>query len=166
MKDASTDNTASREYMEQIISRHAPALLRVAYNITGSYEESEDVTQEVFIRLYRKRPVFVSQEHEKAWLIRVTINEARNRMRYIGRVFPAREGEEQVLFPDDDQRVVAEAVRSLDEKYRIVIHLHYYEGYTISQMAGLLKIPASTAGTRLERAKAKLRSILKSEGFE
>lgn len=148
--------------MEQTIDKYAESMMRVAYNLVENRAEAEDVVQEAFIKLYRKRPKFESSEHEKAWLLRVTINEAKNSLKKLRRSIGADDiSAEQSTVDPTGEIDVLEAVRSLDEKYRVIIHLHYYEGYTVSQAAQILGIPASTAGTRFERAKAQLRDMLK-----
>lgn len=160
MRDAESE----RVYIEKAIDNYAESMMRAAYNIVGSKTEAEDVVQEAFIKLHRKRPKFESSEHEKAWLLRVTINEAKNSLKKLRRSICADDiSAEQSTVDQTGEIDVLEAVRSLDEKYRVIIHLHYYEGYTVSQAAQILGIPASTAGTRLERAKAQLKDLLKGE---
>lgn len=157
---------ADKDYLEKAISLYSKSMIRAAYSITSNLNESEDIVQEVFFKLFRKQPVFNDPNHEKAWLLRVTINDAHNRMRQLKNTqLNESFTDGTVYFPDDDQRAVMAAVQSLDEKYRIVIHLHFYEGYTINEISKLLDIPSSTVGTRLERAKSKLKTILEPEVF-
>ena len=152
-----------RQYIENAVETYSRTLLRAAYSVTGDMSEAEDAVQETFIKLYRLRPDFSGAEHEKAWLLRVAINDARNRLRRRKRVCSGEQ--DGAVEWDNRHREVMEAVGSLDEKYRTVIHLHFYEGYTVREMAQILGIPPSTAGTRLERAKIQLRKILDTEGL-
>ena len=154
---------SEKDYIESAIEKYSGSLVRAAYNIIGNRSEAEDVAQEVFIKLYLKKPVFRNDEHEKAWLLRVAINLAKNRIRQMKRICLLDDTEAYTEAVGEDQQMVAKAVRELDEKYRIVIHLHYYEGYTLREIAQILNLPLSTVGTRLERAKNKLREKLQSE---
>lgn len=157
---------SEREYIERCIAKYSDNMLRAAYSILGSLAESEDAVQEVFIKLYRQKPTFNNESHEKAWLLRVTVNQAKNRLRQLKRLCAYEESCDGTVFASSEQRAVYEAVRTLDEKYRTVVHLHYFEGYTIKEIAQILSIPSSTAGTRLERAKTQLRKLLSMEGIE
>ena len=159
------NKSAEKEYMEDMIARYSESMMRAAYSVVCSRSESEDIVQEAFIKLYTLKPVFNDRNHEKAWLLRVTVNEAKNRVRQLKKLCRKEEIADKVFIYDDEQRIVMEAVQSLDEKYRIVVHLHFYEGYTIREIAKILDTPISTIGTRLERAKTQLKLKLKAEGF-
>lgn len=154
-----------REYIESCVEKYSDSMFRAAYSILGSAAEAEDAVQETFIKLYQQHPVFNDENHEKAWLLRVVINDAKNQLRKAKRIISFEESTSGIEFATDDQKAVYEAVRSLDEKYRIVVHLHFFEGYTIKEISQMLSIPSSTAGTRLERAKAQLRKLLEREGI-
>lgn len=150
-----------REYIEAAVAKYTASLMRAAFSVTRDRSEAEDAVQETFIKLYRLRPSFTDSGHEKAWLLRVVINDAHNRARRMRRSFsPVPEPQTDW---DDEHRTVMEAVGSLDEKYRTIVHLHFYEGYTVRETAEILGISPSTAGTRLERAKQKLRKLLDTE---
>ncbi len=157
--------THNRVYIEYCINKYSAGMYRAAYSILGSAAEAEDAVQETFIKLYSQKPHFNDESHEKAWLLRVVINQAKNQHRKTRRLSSFEESISGIEFASDDQRAVYEAVRTLDEKYRIVIHLHFFEGYKIKEISELLSVPQSTVGTRLERAKAQLRTLLEKEGI-
>ena len=145
-------------WMCRIVRDYADMLLRLAYSRLQSEADAEDCVQEVYLKLLRHRPAFRDAEHEKAWLIRTTLNQAADLRRAKSR---------QNLPLDEARAVCAEessdllsCVRALPDKYAVVIHLHYYEGYKLSEIAKLLALPAATVGTRLARARAKLRQML------
>ena len=131
----------------------------------GNRSDAEDVAQEVFLRAYEKAPVFESTEHEKAWLIRVTVNLCHSRHRSFRRKrtepllesYPAR---------DDEQNALMEQIMALPPKYRTVIHLFYYEGYVVNDISQLTGQKASTIRSLLTRARQKLRSVLKEGDYE
>lgn len=144
--------------MCRIVRDYADMLLRLAYSRLQSEADAEDCVQEVYLKLLRHRPAFRDAGHEKAWLIRTTVNQAADLRRAKSR---------QNLPLDEARAVCAEessdllsCVRALPDKYAVVIHLHYYEGYKLSEIAKLLALPAATVGTRLARGRAKLRQML------
>ena len=146
------------EYIGHVVETYSGSMLRAAYTVLRSAADAEDAAQEAFVRLITKSPTFRDREHEKAWLLRVTINIARNMRRS-----SAREDapvEENVPCQPGEDRELLDMVLSLPEQYSTVIHLHYYEGYSIREIASILNIPPATVGTRLARGRAKLRSEL------
>lgn len=155
-------NTESRQVlMCRIVEEYSPMLLRLAYSRLDSAADAEDCVQEVFLKLMEKTPRFRSPEHEKAWLIRVTINQASDmRRKTVGRNLPLEDAPETV---SDDEPSLLSQLRLLPDKYASVLHLHYYEGYTLKEIAKLLALPTATVGTRLARGKEKLRHILEDE---
>ena len=149
--------------VEAAVRAYADALFRLAYTQLRSRVDAEDVVQEVFLRYLRCAPVFESTEHERAWLIRVTINRCRDVLR--SPWLRKREALPEEL-PDEAENETGElraAVFALPAKYRTPIHLYYYEGYAIREIAGLLGIPPATVGTRLARGRRLLRQALAGE---
>ncbi len=146
----------------RIVNTYSDMLFKVAYTVLHSSADAEDTVQEVFIKLLDRTYKFNDPEHEKAWLIRVTINAAKNKRKKLAR---------QGVSLDEccevktslDQNELLNTVLSLDEKYSTVIHLYYYEGYSISEIGHILSIPAATVGTRLARARCILRKKLEGD---
>lgn len=144
------------EYMVRAVKTYSGSMLRAAYSVLKSTEDAEDAVQDAFLKLIQKKPQFRSSEHEKAWLLRVTINISKNMLKSASRNnMPATE---EIPCSDEKSELLA-VVMSLPERYRTVIHLYYYEGYSIKETAAILKLPAATVGTRLARA----RNLLKGE---
>lgn len=144
--------------------QHAPAVYRLAYARTGSRADAEDVMQEVFLRLIRTRPAFSSQEHAKAWLLRVTSNCANDLFRLPWRKREEPLEEETAVSEDLEQGSVTDAVLSLPARYRIPIHLFYYEGYSVAEIAGIMGKSEGTVKSRLFRGRKLLRDTLKGKG--
>jgi len=136
---------------------------RIALHNTSNFSDAEDVTQEVFIKLLETNKTFRDSEHIKAWLIRVTINLCRDKMKKTSRetlvdnVLPLKTNEEK---PD-----VLEAVKALSENYRNTIYLHYYEGYTAKEIGKILGAKESTVLSWLSRGRDALRKELDG-GFD
>lgn len=154
-----TDETISR-----VVETYSPMLLRLAAARLPSAADAEDAVQEAFLRLLTAAPVFRDAEHEKAWLIRATLHRASDLRREAERRnLPLEEAASAAGEEDECFRELRNAVRALPEKYGAVIHLHYYEGYSIKEIGKLLGLPAPTVGTRLARGRERLRLLLKEE---
>lgn len=141
--------------------RFAPAVYRLAYARTGSRADAEDVMQEVFLRLVRHKPAFDSEAHARAWLLKVASNCANDlfRLPWRKREEPL---EEDVSAPEEPgEGSVTEAVLSLPSKYRVPIHLYYYEGYSVAEIADITGKREGTIKSHLSRARALLRDKLK-----
>ena len=110
----------------------------------------------------RKRPVFDSVEHEKAWLLRVTLNCLKSHWRMAWRRHDT-PLDDRIPFPEPEDRALDEALRRLTPKYRAAVHLFYYEGYTAEEIARMSGEKPSAIRTRLTRARAQLRELMKGE---
>ena len=150
------------EELEQVMQCYGTTVYRLAYSQLRSVSDAEDVFQEVFIRYFRKRPAFESEEHRKAWLLRVTLNRARSHATSAWRrhTVPL---EDQVSFPEPKSRQLDEALSQLRPGDRSLLHLFYYEELSIREIAGLLGRKESTVRTQLTRARSRLGKIMKGE---
>lgn len=146
----------------RIVETYSPMLLRAALTRTATPADAEDAVQDVFLRVLAKRPCFRDRDHEKAWLIRSTLNRASDIRRRRRDDAPLDELTEAAA-PETDYGPLLSAVRSLPEAYSAVIHLYYYEGYSIKEIARLLALPVPTVGTRLARGRERLREMLKED---
>jgi RNA polymerase sigma-70 factor (ECF subfamily) len=148
--------------LEILITQYENTLYRTALAILGSPAEAEDAVQDTFLCWLEKRPNFNDAEHEKAWLLQVTVNGCKSRLRQQKRrptvelldIYPAQ---------TEGERIALEAVRLLPEKERTVVHLFYYEGYSTEEIAGLTGQRPGTVRSHLSRARARLRELLKGE---
>lgn len=151
----------TNDQFSRAVHDYADTVYRVALNYLKNPHNAEDVTQEVFLRLYRTAKVPEVGEHTKAWLIRVTINECRRQLTSPwSKVMPLEEWAETQDFSSVEKREVYEAVMSLPAKYRIAVYLHYYEGYTAAETGSFLGISTSAVCSRLERARNRLKIML------
>ncbi|MCI8909898.1 MAG: RNA polymerase sigma factor [Oscillibacter sp.] len=147
---------------EDAVQRWGPMVYRMAYAMVHSRHDADDVFQEVFLRLHRAAPQFRNEEHRKAWLLRVTVNCAKTLLHspWRRRTAPL---EDLYTCQDPEESAVCEALDHLDPKYRAVVHLHYYEGYSTEEIAELLHRQPSTVRAQLTRARRKLAELLKEE---
>lgn len=152
---------APEQRIERVVDTYSDMLLRVAVHQTNNRSDAEDAVQTVFLKFMRAQPEFADLEHEKAWLIRVTVNQCKDMMRSawnkktvaMDETLPTEEKDG----PDDS---VIAAVRALPEKYRTAVYLYYYEGYSVAEIAQMLDLQRSTLESRLHRARAQLRKTL------
>ena len=152
----------TEEQISRLVAEYSPMLLRLACTRLRDAADAEDAVQEVFLRLLTTRPVFRDAGHEKAWLIRTTLHRAADLQKAAAKRNLPLEEAAQAAVPEPESALL-DAVRALPEKYSAVIHLHYYEGYSIREIAKLLGVPAPTVGTRLARGRERLRQLLKEE---
>lgn len=148
--------------IERVVNEYATMLLRVAYSQLNNRTEAEDTVQEVLLKYMEKAPVFQSEEHEKAWLLRVTINHCKNHL--ASAWFRKRADlDEGIPALDNEELEVVSAVAALPAKYRAVVHLYYFEGYSTKEIAEILHSRPNTVSSRLSRARALLAKALKEE---
>ena len=153
---------ASDEYIEQLVKTHSDSMLRAAYALLKNRDDAEDAVQEAFMKLMEKEPHFKDSEHAKAWLLRVTINLSKNMLKSQSRKNKS-ETETEASYTEKESDGVLYCVMKLEENYRAVIHLYYYEGYSIKEIASILGLPSATVGTRLKRGRAKLKKMLEGD---
>ncbi len=148
----------------QRAQRYMDDLFRLAFSWLKSRADADDVTQTVLLRLYETDKIFESEEHVRHWLVRVTINECKKYWRS-----PWRRTEDftdyanTLVFEQPEASGLFDAVMALGPKYRIVIFLYYYEGYSIEEISQVLKLPRGTVGTRLKRGREQLKQTLSEE---
>ena len=148
--------------IERVVNEYTTMLLRVAYSQLNNRMEAEDTVQEVLLKYMEKAPVFQSEEHEKAWLLRVTINHCKNHL--ASAWFRKRADlDEGIPALDNEELEVVSAVAALPAKYRAVVHLYYFEGYSTKEIAEILHSRPNTVSSRLSRARALLAKALKEE---
>ena len=148
--------------IERVVNEYATMLLRVAYSQLNNRAEAEDTVQEVLLKYMEKAPIFQSEVHEKAWLLRVTVNHCKNHL--ASAWFRKRADlDEGIPALDNAELEVVSAVAALPAKYRAVVHLYYFEGYSTKEIAEILHSRPNTVSSRLSRARALLAKALKEE---
>ena len=151
-------------YLKDIINNYSDMVYKVALTRCGNVENAEDVFQNVFMKLSEKMPKFKSEEHKKAWLIRVTINFSKNmNMSAWNRKVVTLD--ENMEFETKKESDVFSVVCDLPQNYRTVIYLYYYEGYKVEEIAKLMSSTSGTIKTWLYRAREILKTKLEG-GFE
>lgn len=150
--------------IDDAVRRYADTVYRLAVLNTRDTHEADDVFQEVFLKLFRHKESILSEEHLKAWLIRVTINQCRSLATTVWnkrRVSLDAVEEMADETATEDYSEVYEAVKELPDKYREVIHLFYYEELQINEIAKVLDRNEATIKTQLARGRKLLQDKLK-----
>ncbi|MBP1544060.1 MAG: sigma-70 family RNA polymerase sigma factor [Oscillospiraceae bacterium] len=173
-----TISLKTSESFEQVMQSYMPMVYRIAFSRLGSAHDAEDITQDVFLKYYRADITYNDEEHRKAWLIRCTINCTKTlvtsawfRHRASDEGLENMPEDSEILGSDgdiekiDQRNSVLAAISKLPEKYRIVIHLFYYEDMSVSQISKATGIRESTVKSQLSRARDMLRPMLKEVDF-
>lgn len=152
----------TEQEVNSAMQRYSDMVLRLCMVNLKNTADAEDTFQNVFLKYTLSTIRFESEEHEKAWFIRVTINACRDLLKSFFRSRTVAMEELTGYAPEvtADQYAVMEAVWSLPKQYRMVIYLHYYEGYTAPEIAGILHRNANTVYTHLNRGKELLKEAL------
>lgn len=152
-----------RQSVQELIERYQNNLYAIAFNICKNPFDAQDVVQDTFIQYCKKE--FEDEQHLRAWLIRVAINKAKNLTLTFWRQHKVslEDYMENLTFEAPESENLFEEVMKLPQKYRIVIHLFYYEDYSIKEIAEILKLSQSNVKVRLSRARALLKESLKEE---
>ena len=153
-----------RQSVQELIERYQNNLYAIAFNICKNPFDAQDVVQDTFIQYFTSKKEF-EDEHLRAWLIRVAINKAKNLTLTFWRQHKVslEDYMENLTFEAPESENLFEEVMKLPQKYRIVIHLFYYEDYSIKEIAEILKLSQSNVKVRLSRARALLKESLKEE---
>lgn len=155
--------TMSQDYIRYVLDTYSQTLIKLSYTYVRNVCDAEDIAQDVFVALLKRGKPFESVEHEKAWLLRTVINKSKNHLRsgWIKRTVSLNDNADSETDNSMDEKTqVMEAVLSLPEKYRTVIHLFYYNGYSINEIADIVGKKPATVGTLLARGRSLLKNMM------
>lgn len=161
MNEASlcTDEIISRD-----LDNYGDMLLRLSYSYMKNIHDSEDVVQEVFVKLLKNIDNFTSEDHKRYWLVCVTRNVCKNKLK--SSWFKRRVDIVEMPYYDEyEDNSVLNEVMKLPVKYREIIHLYYYENYSTVEIASILHKKESTIRSLLSRGRKMLKKVLK-EGYD
>ena len=148
--------------VEAAVERYADMVFRLAYSYLKNRSDAEDVMQETLLKLYTQPP-FDTAEHERYWVVRVAVNECRRLLRspWRRRTGPLEDQPETAVFDTPAQSELFDQVMALPPRYRAAVYLHYYEGYSVREVASAMNARTSTVQTWLMRARGQLKINLK-----
>ena len=145
--------------LKMLIEKYRNNLYTAAFNVCKNAQDAEDVVQDTFLQYWSQKKEFETEQHIRAWLLRVAINKAKNKNNTFFRrnALPLEDYMETLAFQSEESSELFEAVMKLPEKYRIVVHLFYYEDYSVKEIADILKITPGNVKVRLSRGRMSLR---------
>ena len=151
--------------VQELVEMYKNNIYAAAFNICKSSADAEDVVQETFLQYYITKKEFDDEKHIRYWILRVAINKAKNIQSSFRRKNETTLEDyiETLTFETPESRELFEEVMKLPEKYRVVIHLFYYEDYSVKEIAKILRVTESSVKVRLSRGRAKLKEVLKEE---
>lgn len=158
----------SEQEVNRAVEQYADMVRRLCMIHLKNHADTEDIFQTVFLKYALSSVLFESAEHEKAWILRVTVNACKDLLKnfFRSRTISLDDIMEQPDVMPPDHREVLEAVLSLPVKYKDAVYLHYYEGYTAPEISRILGKNVNTVYTILNRSKQLLREKLGGEEDE
>lgn len=150
-----------------IAEQYRNRLFAIAFHYCKNRADADDIVQTVLFKLFKADKPFENEEHIRNWLIRVTINECKRLLLspWQKRTAPL-EDYAAITFSEPGESDLFLAVMALQPKYRIVVHLYYYEEYSTKEIAKLLEISETAVQTRLMRARKKLKQALQEAWYD
>ena len=151
------------DHLERLIHTYSGMLYRHCFVLLGHTQDAQDAVQDTFLQLWRKQPSFRDEGHEKAWLLTVATNRCRNRHRHRTRhpQVPLDAVAESPA-PTEDTTLL-QAVAALSPLYSQVLVLHYVHGYTVQEIASMLRLTSSAVKMRLQKGRQLLREQYKED---
>ena len=155
-----------RAQAEYLVYTYSDLILRLSYTYLNSTCDAQDICQTVFLKLLQAPRSFDNTEHERAWIIRTTVNLCKDLLKkHWRRTTVTLDAAEHVPAPEPEEGSLTAALELLPPKYRTVLYLYYYEGYSAKEIAALLGEKPATIFTRLDRGRQKLRTYLEQEAL-
>ncbi len=161
---ATNDMSAS-----ELLDKYSDMVYRIAYARTQNVHDAQDITQEVFLKYIKAGKSFNDEEHRKAWLLKVAANTGNTFVTtawFRHRASLTENEGEEASYCQEEKSDVYYAVAALPEKYRVIVHLFYYEELSVKEIAAALRISESSVKTRLHRAREILKETLKEAEYE
>lgn len=152
--------------IEETLNTYGDGLYRLCLVMLQSHADAEDALQETLIRYYQKAPVFSDSEHKKAWLYKVAANQCRDMLRRRARHPQTDLDTLSIPAPEAADSGIWEALGQLPDMYRLVLTLHYGDGYTVNQIAKIIKRTPSAVKMRLQKGRRLLEAVYRKEYLE
>ncbi len=152
------ENDFDLKNTEYIVEKFGNMLFRICFVMLGNSFDAEDAVQETFIKYIKKAPIFESEEHEKAWLIRVATNKSRDILRFRFKHIALDIDELRECTVDEKDGHIISALYELPEKLKLVIYLYYVEEYKVDEIAKIIKKTPSAVKMRLKKGREELKT--------
>ena len=152
-----------RNRIEEVYARQADTVWRVCYSYMQNPHDTDDMVQETFLRLIGADPQFSDEKKERAWLIVTASNLCKDVLKSRERRHVPLEEQKHLAVEGPAPNALASAIQGLKDSYKMVVYLHYYEGYDMKEIAGLLNISEGNVKMTLHRARRRLRGLLEEK---
>ncbi len=161
-----SENFVQELTARELVEKYSQMIYRLAYSRLQNVSDAEDITQDVLLKLVKSDKTFNDEEHRKAWLLKVAVNTIKTfaTSAYRRHNAPLEEAE-NVTYTEDEPSGIEDAIKQLPEKYRIVIHLFYYEDIPINKISKIIGKSEGTVKSQLSRGRDKLKEILTEGGY-
>lgn len=152
--------------VEEVVNKYSNMVIQIVYQRVLNMNDAEDITQEVFLKLLDNQEKIKNDEHLKAWLIRVAINECNDfNKNYWNKNTDGLNEYDEICIEDDSKEVFEELKKLTPQMYRDILYLYFYQGYKIKEIAKIMNLSPNTVGSALTRAKEKMKKLLEEEKF-
>ncbi|MBQ8612796.1 MAG: RNA polymerase sigma factor [Ruminiclostridium sp.] len=150
----------------RIAQLYSGTVFRTAMCYVKNSSDADDIMQEAFLKLYTYSGAFESDSHIKAWLIRITTNLCKNFLRYRRlRIWEPLENARELEAPQTEENSLLPLIMKLSGNNRIVLYMHYYEGYSVKEISALLKLTETAVTSQLYRGRKQLERLMEKEDF-
>lgn len=156
---------SEKQYFSDMYEKHAKSVYGVALMYLKSREDAEEAVTETFIRVMQVKPVLENDSHERAYLIRTAINICKNLLKSSWHKNVVSDEDVLMYMATPEEESIMEELLELPPKYRVVLYMHYYEGYKAQEIADIMKVSLSAVLSRLARGRKKLKDILTEGGY-
>lgn len=156
---------SEKQYFSDMYEKHAKSVYGVALMYLKSREDAEEAVTETFIRVMQVKPVLENDSHERAYLIRTAVNICKNLLKSSWHKNVVSDEDVLMYMATPEEESIMEELLELPPKYRVVLYMHYYEGYKAQEIADIMKVSLSAVLSRLARGRKKLKDILTEGGY-
>lgn len=158
-----TDN--EKQYFSEIYEKYAKSVYGVCLLYLKNKEDAEEAVSELFIRIMENKPSFENDSHEKAYLMRTSVNICKNILKSGWKKNTVHDEDVLMYMTTSEEESIMEEILELPPKYRVIIYMHYYQGYKAQEIANIMNMSLSGVLSRLSRGRKKLKDILIEGGF-
>lgn len=156
---------SQKQYFSEMYEKYSKPLYGVCLLYLKNKHDAEEVVSDTFIKLMEIRTSFENESHEKSYLMKIAVNMCKNRLKSGWHKNVIHNEDVLMYMTTSEEESIIEEILSLPPKYRIILYMHYYQGYKAQEIADILNISLSAVLSRLSRGRKKLKDILTEGGF-
>ncbi len=156
---------SEKQYFSDMYEKHSKTVYSVCLLYLKNKDDAEEAVTESFIRLMENKPGFENDSHAKSYLMRISINICKNILKSNWYKNVIHDEDVLMYMTSDEEESIMEEILSLPPKYRVIIYMHYYQGYKAQEIADIMNMSLSAVLSRLSRGRKRLKDILIEGGF-